>query len=137
LNAFFVATAEKAADGLAGGFPENIPEGNVDPTDGVGDGATASEPEHVLVKFLADAFGLERVFAAVKRFEDCEGGGNERVVGEHAAEACDTFVGVDGDECVNAIFWAEFIGPSAFGGCASEACTADFSDFHKIQWVNG
>ena len=137
LNAFFVATAEKAADGLAGGFPEDVPEGDVDPADGVGDGAAASEPEHVLMELFADAFWFERVFATVKRFEDCEGRGNERVVGEHAAEAGDTFVGVDGDESVNAIFGAEFVGPSAFGGCASEACATDFSDFHKIQWVNG
>jgi hypothetical protein len=131
LDAFFVATAEEATDGLASDFSENIPEGDVDSANGMGDGAATSEPEHILVEFLADAFGFDGVFALVERFEDGERGSDKRIIREHAAEAGDTFVRVDGDERVDAVFRAEFVRPSTFGGCAAKACATDFSDFHR------
>lgn len=130
MDPFFVAAAEESSDRLSGDFAEDVPEGDIDAADGVCDGASASEPEHVLVQFFADAFWFEGVLVFVEGFEDGEGCCDEGIVGENAAEAGDAFVGVDGDEGVNAIFGAKFIGPTAFWSCASEACASDLFDFH-------
>ncbi len=96
-DAITVTAAEEPADGLAGGFAEDVPEGDVDAADGVGEGAAASHPEGVGVEFFGDALGFEGVLAEEERFEDAERAFDEGVVGEDGTPAGDAFVGRDGE----------------------------------------
>ena len=58
--------------------------------------------------------------------------GSAHTILQQAVEAGDfqTFIGVDGDERVDAVFRAEFVAPAAFWGGSAQTCAADFSDFH-------
>jgi hypothetical protein len=82
------------------------------------------------MQLLADALGLQGVFATIEGFEHGECGTDEGIIGEDAAEADGAFIRVDGDEGVDAVFRAELIAPAAFGGGSAQTCAADFSDFH-------
>src|SRR3712207_6911468 len=53
-NAGAIAPAQEAADRLPGRLAEQVPEGDVDAADGVGQAAAAAEPEGVLVELLGD-----------------------------------------------------------------------------------
>ncbi len=129
-DAIAVTAAKETAGGLAGGFPEDVPESDIDAADGVGEGATASHPEGVGVEFFGDALGFEGVLAKEERFEDAERALDESVVGEDGAPAGDAFVGVHGEQGVDAVAGFDFVGPAAFGRGAAEACGRDFGDFH-------
>ena len=69
-DALAATAAEQPANGLAGDLAEQIPQRDVDPTDGVRDGSAATEPEGVLVELLAHALRFEGVLAAIERLED-------------------------------------------------------------------
>ena len=74
-NARTIASAKEPADGLAGCLSEQVPQGDVDPADGVGDRSAAALPERVLMKFFADSLRLQRGLAAVERFEQLQARG--------------------------------------------------------------
>ena len=67
------------------------------------DGATATEPERILVQLLTDTLRFQCVLTPIEWLQHSERGAHECVVGKHAAEADRTFVGVDGNKCVNAV----------------------------------
>src|ERR1039457_889657 len=52
LHSLAVAPAQEPADRLAGYLAEDVPQGDVDSTDGVRDGAAASHPERVRMQLL-------------------------------------------------------------------------------------
>src|SRR5690606_15471422 len=66
-DALAVAPAEQPPDWLAGRLAEDVPEGDVDTADRVGERAAAAEPEGVLVELLADALGLEGALVPPER----------------------------------------------------------------------
>src|SRR5262249_30177504 len=116
---------------------EDVPEGDVDTADGVGDRPATPHPEGVLVEFFGDALGFEGVFAAPEGFEDVEGGLDEVGVGEDAADTGDALVGEDGDEGVDAVLGFELVGPAALRGGAGQADGADVADLHGLRLPPG
>ena len=134
LHALTIATAEQPSDWLSRCFAKQIPQGDVDATDRVGNRSSTSEPEHVLMQFLANALGFECILAAIQRLQHSQRSPHECVIGEHASEPYGSFIGMDGNECVDAIFRPQLIGPAAFGSSTAQACAADFTDFHGCRW---
>jgi hypothetical protein len=112
-------------------LPKEIPQRDVYPADRVRDRSSPTKPEHVLVQLLAYALGLKRTFTTIQWLKDIEGGANERVIREDAANSNRAFIGMDGDKRVHAVVWAELIAPAAFWGRAAQAGTANFSDLHR------
>lgn len=83
------------------------------------------------MKFLADAFWFERAFAAIERLKDRQRGANQIVVGENAAQSDRSFLGMNCDQRVDAIFGLQLIAPASFRGGTAKAGAANFTNFHS------
>ena len=125
-----IASAEQAPDRLAGRLPEQIPQRDIDATDGVRNRAAASLPERVLVKFFAHSLGFQGGFPAVERLEHLQRSSHQRVVGKDAAQPGQTRIGVNRDQRVDAVVRPELGAPSAFRRGASQPGAPDLSDLH-------
>src|SRR5260221_1335963 len=120
LGALPIGAAEQAADRLAGGLAEDVPECDVDAADRMGEGAAAPHPEGVLVELLGDALGLEGVLAAEQRLEPLEAGGDQPAVGKDAAMADDAGIGMDGDQRMDRVLGPDLGRPAAFRAFAEQ-----------------
>src|SRR5207253_76687 len=103
---------------------------DVNPADRMSDRTAASEPERVLVEFLADAFRLQRVFPAIELLQNCQRRAHKLIVAENAAQAHQTFIGVHSDQSVDAIVGPDFVAPAAFGRRAAQTGASDLTYFH-------
>jgi hypothetical protein len=84
----------------------------------------------VLVEFLADTFRFEGVLPAIERFKDGQSRLDECVIGEDAPEPDGTFIGVNGNEGVDAVFRPDFMTPATFRRGSAQAGTANFPNLH-------
>ena len=134
LHALAITSAEQTSHRLPRCFAKQIPQCDVDAADRVCDGTTATEPEHVLMELLAHTFGFESVFASIQRLQHGQRSTHKRIVGEHTAEPDSSFIRVDGDERVDAVFGTEFVAPATFRCGSAQTCAAYFSDFHGCRW---
>src|SRR5215217_3560657 len=82
-----IPTAQKAAYRLSGRLPKHVPQGDVYPTDSVGNRSASSEPEGVLVQLFADSLRLQRVLTLQERTKHRQRSANQLVAGEHAPVA--------------------------------------------------
>ena len=122
---FPIASAQQPPHGLSGGFPENVPKRDIDAADRVRDRSAAAHPEGVGMQLLADPLRLERVLAAVERFEHAERPAHQHVVRECGSPPGDAFIGEDRDQRVDAIFRPDLIRPAAFGRAVAQAGGSD------------
>ena len=101
--------AKQLPSGFVGGFASDVPQGHVDGTDGVDDGAASAVHAAADVELLPEMLGVERVFAD-EHFLKAKahgvgaggldaGAGNPRV-DVAFANAGDVFVGMDKDDDV-------------------------------------
>jgi hypothetical protein len=134
-DALAVPSAEEATDRLPGRLAEDVPEGDVDPADGMGERTAAPHPEGVLVEFLADALRLKGVLVPPERFEDIERGLDQIGVGEDTADAGDAFVGKDGDEGVDAVLRFQLVHPPPLRGGTDQTDGADVADLHVVVFL--
>jgi hypothetical protein len=64
-NALTIAASQQAAYRLLRNLAADVPHGNVDPTDGVGDASAPAQPEGIGMQLLRDALGLHRIFPGI------------------------------------------------------------------------
>ena len=130
LDALAIAAAEQPCDGLAGDLAEQVPQRDVDAADGVLDRSAAALPEGCLSQPLRDAHRLIGAFADEERREQLDGGCDERLAGEDAADAGESFVGEDLDDGMDIVLGLELVGPAALNGATGQAGDAQVGDFH-------
>ena len=128
-----VHAAEQPADGLARRLAQDIPEGDVDAADGVGQRAAAPHPEAVLMQGLRDALGLERILAAKNRLEHLERRRHETVIGEDAAVADNTGIRMHGDQAVHGIFGPDLGRPASLRALAEQGNGDDGADPDRTE----
>ncbi len=125
-----VAPAQQPPDGLAGGLAEEIPEGDVDAADRVGDRAAAALPEGVLVQYLADPLGLQRALAAIERLEHRQRAAHQILAGEDAAQAIQLRIGQHGDERVDGLLSSSSLLQPPSGRPAAQPPRRGSREFH-------
>ena len=94
----------------------------------MGQAAAATHPKGVLVQFFSDAFGLEGVFTQKQWLEHLQSRLHQTPVGEHAAIAGDTSVGVYRHQGVDGILWFDFCRPPPLGAVAKQRHGDDGAD---------
>ncbi len=130
LNPVSIVATEEAADGLSTHFSENVPQGDVDPADGVCDSATPALPERHLMELFGDAFGFVRTFTDEVGSEQVDCAVDESLRCEAAADALNASVGFDHDERVEIHTGSWLAFPSCHGSLSEEGDGSDVRDFH-------
>jgi hypothetical protein len=95
LDALAIAAAEQATDRLARHLPEDVPQGDIDAGDGVGDRTPTPLPEGVLVEGFTRPFGLDGRRPNQQRLEHPQRRPNQVSTGEDRAPADVTVIGGD------------------------------------------
>ena len=115
LYALAVSAAQQASHRLSQCLAQDIPQGDIDAADGVGEGAATAHPEGVLVQFLAYPLRFESILAGIKRLQNFKGCFYQSAIGENAAIAGNSGVSVDCDKCVDGVFGLDLGRPAALG----------------------
>src|SRR5262249_53535900 len=127
-----VVAAEQPRDRLIGDLAEQIPQSDIDATDGVFDGTAAPLPEGGLPQFLGDTSPLVSAFADPVPGQQVHTGGDQRLARHRAADADEPLVGDDLEEGVEVLLGLVSLWPAAIDGAAGQACDADIDDLHTL-----
>jgi len=95
--------------------------------------ATPSEPEGMLMEFLADAFWFQRRFTAVERFQDGEGTPDQVSAGVHTAKPRQSFIREDCNEGMHTVVRLQFIAPATFRRCPAQPNCSYFANMHVVD----
>jgi len=69
----------------------------------MGNGSTATKPEHVLMEFFTDPLGFQGALAIGQRLEHIQRGLHQPIVGEHTPEPYVSSIGVHSDQGMDAV----------------------------------
>ena len=128
-----IVSPQKLADRKPGCLAKDVPHGNVDAADGVGQRSATSHPERVLVQLFRRTLRFQRVFADQKWLEHLQPRLRQASIGEDAAVARDPGIGVNSDQGMDGIFRANFGGPPAFRAFAEQWRGRDPCDAHLAK----
>jgi hypothetical protein len=131
-----IVAAQQPRDRLTEGLAQQVPERDVEPADGVLDGASAPLPERTLAQFFADPFGLEDGLALQKRRQQRQRGLDKRLAGKTTANAGQALVGLDFEQGVHLLVGIGAAGPARIVRGAAKWNRPNTADRHGgAQWL--